>query len=79
MRFKIITIRLDATKNKEHRNNVQGFASITSLLSHGWELSGPVLVGEDVVVFMRHRRWRWRFWRKEEALPGKKAFAVYRN
>jgi hypothetical protein len=79
VRYEITTVRLDVTKNKMHSNNIEGIAGVSSLLAHGWELAGTVLVGEDVVVFMRHRRWRWKFWKKQEALPGKKAYAVYRK
>lgn len=79
MRYQVTTVRLDATKNKMHGNNIQGIASVSSLLAHGWEFAGTLRVGDDVVVFLRHRRWHWRFWKKEETPPGKKAFAVYRH
>ena len=79
MKYEVTTIKLDMTKNKMHPNNITGIASISNLLAHGWELEGTIVVGEDGVVFMRHRRWCWRFWRRKEVLPGKKAFAVYRQ
>ena len=75
----VTTVRLDASKNNHHPNNIQGVARISSLLSYGWELAGSVLIGEDVVVFMRLKRRRWRFWRKQELPSGMKSYPVYRH
>lgn len=75
----ITTIRLDATKNRHHANNEQSVGSVASLLSHGWDLAGSFEVGEDVVIFMRLKRWRWKFWRKPAPPPGMKSYPVYRR
>ena len=79
MRYEITTIRLDATKNKHHPHNTQSLASVESLLKHGWELVATVRLGDDRVVFLRHRRIFWRFWKRAEPLPGKRSFPVYRH
>jgi hypothetical protein len=79
MRYEIVKIRLNSGKGVGSEGNVQAEASLAHHLSHGWEMVGEVNVGEDLVVYLRLRKWRWRFWRKDEPLPGRRSYAVRRR